>query len=218
MNPWAKENYFSNGTKKAAKEIIDFVEPIRARHKILPVFDKMAFLVIDFQRGYLDQSSKSLVPAAKEIVPNIKLLRNEFPNNPFIYTRHLNDIENAGNQKKWWRELMTRENPGSELFLEIKGNAQILEKTQYDAFYKTELENILRKEGITQVVIMGTMTNLCCESTARSAFDRGFEVFYVIDAMATRNIALHVASISSAAHGFAYPILAEELVSYKKEK
>ena len=89
----------------------------------------------------------------------------------------------------WWHgDLIRPEDPLSEVsprFDVSKG--KVVEKSRYDAFYQTQLEEALRGQKISQVVICGVMTHLCCETTARSAFMRGFEVFFTVDGTATQN-------------------------------
>ena len=80
---------------------------------------------------------------------------------------------------------------------------EILIKSQYDAFYKSSLQEILEQEGVDQVVIGGVMTHLCCETTARSAFVRGYEVFFLVDGTATYNSQYHQATLRNLAHGVA---------------
>jgi len=62
------------------------------------------------------------------------------------------------------------------------------------------------------VVICGVMTHLCCETTARSAFMRGFEVFFTVDGTATYTEAFHRASLLNLSHGFAVPVLVENIL------
>ena len=90
---------------------------------------------------------------------------------------------------------------------------EVLDKSQYDAFYQTSLEGHLRAEGVTQVVICGVMTHLCCETTARSAFTRGFQVFFTVDGTATYNMDHHRATLVNLSHGFAVPVLVKDMVS-----
>jgi isochorismate hydrolase len=87
-----------------------------------------------------------------------------------------------------------------------------IRKTRYDAFFDTPLESLLNEEEIHQVVIGGLMTHLCCETTARSAFMRGFEVFFLVDGTATYTEDFHRASLLNLAHGFATPILVAEIL------
>lgn len=82
-------------------------------------------------------------------------------------------------------------------------HAEIVKKPQYDAFLHTSLEKTLRQKDVKQVVICGVLTNCCCETTARSAFMRGFEVYFVSDGTATYGKKMHTASLLNLSYGFA---------------
>jgi len=94
----------------------------------------------------------------------------------------------------------------------------IIEKNQYDAFYNTNLEQILHENNISQVIVCGVLTNICCETTARSAFVRGFETFFTIDGTAAYSEEHHMATISNLSYGFAIPILLDELFAILSKK
>jgi isochorismate hydrolase len=112
----------------------------------------------------------------------------------------------------WWSDLIRIENPQSGIILDFDfSNRYVLRKSQYDAFYQTTLDNMLHKKGVSQIVITGVMTHLCCETTARSAFVRGFEVFFIVDGTATYNEDHHMATLRNLSHGFATPMLAKEI-------
>ena len=70
----------------------------------------------------------------------------------------------------------------------------------------------LQRKKVKQVVITGVLTHLCCETTARSAFMRGFEVFFTIDATATYNKDFHISTLLNLSHGFALPVLTQEVL------
>jgi nicotinamidase-related amidase len=59
------------------------------------------------------------------------------------------------------------------------------------AFYGTGLERILRRRGVTQVFVAGVATSLGVESTARQAFDHGYNVVLVTDAMTDLDAEMH---------------------------
>jgi isochorismate hydrolase len=114
----------------------------------------------------------------------------------------------------WWHDSIIEENPNSQIDQRINRSPGIvIKKSRYDAFYDTALESILREKGVGQIVICGVMTHLCCETTARSAFMRGFEVFFTIDGTATYNEAFHRAALLNLAHGFATPVLVKEILA-----
>jgi len=55
-----------------------------------------------------------------------------------------------------------------------------------NAFWNTDLEQHLKSNGITRLVIVGMMTHMCVSSTTRAAMERGFETIVIQDACATR--------------------------------
>ena len=91
---------------------------------------------------------------------------------------------------------------------------KLVEKHTYSAFYDTDLESFLKKSERTEVIVTGVMTNLCCETTARDAFIRGFRVFFSTDATATSNHDLHSSTLKNLAYGFAYLVDCKRLKSY----
>jgi isochorismate hydrolase len=170
-----------------------------------------ALLVIDMQDYFLSPESHAFLPAAPAIIPNVRALAKSFQevSRPVYFTRHGNSITDAGQMAAWWRELLTPDHPLGAITAVLRPSEDsIIKKTQYDAFFRTDLEERLRRDGIGQLVVTGVATHLCCESTARSAFARGFAPFVVIDGTASFNRELHVASLRSMAHGCAVPILA----------
>jgi ureidoacrylate peracid hydrolase len=81
----------------------------------------------------------------------------------------------------------------------------VVEKPRYDAFLRTSLEDELRGRGLSTVVVAGVITNCCVDTTARSAFMRGFDVLVLEDCVATfaEERDLHDASLRNLAQLFA---------------
>jgi len=63
----------------------------------------------------------------------------------------------------------------------------IIVKHKYDAFFETPLDAVLRFHKVDTVIISGTATNACCESTARSAFMRDYNVIFLSDLTGRRS-------------------------------
>lgn len=82
-------------------------------------------------------------------------------------------------------------------------NRTVIDKNQYSAFFKTNLDEILKANHIEDVIITGVMTNCCCETTAREAFMYGYRVFFINDATSTFNEELHLATLKNLSFGFA---------------
>lgn len=68
-------------------------------------------------------------------------------------------------------------------------------KLQVGAFYGTALEQILRRQKVTQVFLTGIATSAGVEATARNAYDHGYHVVLVLDAMTDLNAESHRHSI-----------------------
>lgn len=67
----------------------------------------------------------------------------------------------------------------------------LITKRQWGAFYGTELDLQLRRRGITTIVLGGVATNFGVESTARNAYELGYELVIAEDATASTSIELH---------------------------
>lgn len=79
---------------------------------------------------------------------------------------------------------------------------EVISKFRYDAFLGTNLEFLLRARGIRTVVITGTATNVCVESTARAAHMRDFHLVMVEDAVAAVSVAAHEGTLENIAANF----------------
>jgi isochorismate hydrolase len=213
-----KERYFTpQSISEKSQEIFQSFDQTRRRSR-LERFNpqRSALLVLDMQEYFLHPSSHACVPSASAIIPGLQSLVNAYTARELliVFTRHLNTAHDAGSMASWWRDLITEENLLSVITPAIDStNGVTLIKTQYDAFYNTALEALLRDRQVTQVVISGVMTHLCCETTARSAFVRGFDAFFTIDGTATYTEAHHQATLLNLAHGFATPVLVTEILA-----
>jgi isochorismate hydrolase len=201
---------------RKSREILRDIEKAVGRHELRYTPDRSALLVLDMQDYFLEPRSHAYIPSAAAILPGLRSIMEAFrgANRPVVATRHLNSLGNAGAMDRWWKELIEKSNPLSNLteLLDFS-HCEIIEKSQYNAFHETALEAFLADNKINQVVICGVMTHLCCETTARSAFVKGFDVFFTIDGTATYNEDFHRATLLNLAHGFAIPALVEEIVN-----
>jgi len=75
--------------------------------------------------------------------------------------------------------------------LELHPDDRIITKQRWGAFLGTTLDDYLRQRGVTQVVLTGIATSIGVESTARSAYDLGYNVVLVVDAMTDRDADAH---------------------------
>jgi ureidoacrylate peracid hydrolase len=96
--------------------------------------------------------------------------------------------------------------------LPVAGDSLVVRKTRYDPFLGTGLEAELRARDVGDVVVCGVTTNVCVESTVRSAHDLDFSVRIVEDAMSSYDPVLHRASIDTMARHFATRIVLADLI------
>ncbi|HKJ58272.1 MAG TPA: isochorismatase family cysteine hydrolase [Halobacteriales archaeon] len=73
-----------------------------------------------------------------------------------------------------------------------------VEKRRYDGFHGTPLESYLRVEGVETTILCGFTTNVCVESTARGAHERGFDVVVAEDCCASFSPAMHESALRNA--------------------
>jgi bifunctional isochorismate lyase/aryl carrier protein len=211
-----REKYFSiESLATQAAEMYRTLQELGLIKKQLFVPENSALLVLDMQKIFAQPESHAFIPSFPAIVPGILRLIDTYvsQNLTIIYTQHLNNRKDAGLMAIWWRNLVTISDPLGELIPELDtSKGQLFQKSRYDAFLGTGLEKFLIDRGINQVVICGVMTHLCCETTARSAFMHDFEVFFTLDGTATYNRRHHMASALNLAHGFAVPVLIDQMI------
>jgi isochorismate hydrolase len=233
-----KEKYFSK--ENLPEEVDNLIDEIRntgVRDRKPDLSgSRPALLVTDMQEYFLNPASHAFIPSAEAIIPNINRLINHFQKNnfPVILTKHTNTEESAGKMKSWWHDLIKRDSPLFSLspLLQIPQSSNppipqssgpqvplspgplVLEKSQYDAFYQTKLEQLIKDAGIDTLVICGVMTNLCCETTLRSAFVRGFNAIMPIDATASYRRDYHLSTFINLSFGFCPLVTTEDIINF----
>jgi nicotinamidase-related amidase len=94
----------------------------------------------------------------------------------------------------------------------------VIQKPSYGAFYDTPLQTILKNMNRDTVVICGTLTNFCCGTTARQAYERGFKVVVLSDATATDDMDLQEPELMVLRKGFARVMTVAEIIECWKGK
>jgi len=210
-----KEQYFTSETINdlSRQWLKAYSRPEKAGSQLFDI-ERAALLVLDMQGYFLNPDSHAYIPSAMAILPGLNQVAAFFRSKkrPVIATKHINTVKDAGMMGSWWSEMITDNHELSDIHPELEiTQDEVFSKSQYDAFYQSELTAVLNTYGIDQLVIGGVMTHLCCETTARAAFVRGFEVFFLVDGTATYNRDYHQASLQNLAHGFAVLTTVEDL-------
>jgi nicotinamidase-related amidase len=184
-----------------------------------------ALLVIDMQDEFVKPGwAPCWVPEATRLVPRIAHLigRCRSAGVPVIYTvfsrtHHYLDRPATG-------ALMPNRYPeldfdDSNLFvggpvwheLAPREDEVVIHKPSYGAFYDTPLMTVLRNLGRDTVIICGALTNYCCGTTARQAYERGLKVVFGSDVTATDDPAMQEAELMVLRKGFARVLTAAEI-------
>ena len=214
--------YFTADTiDRNAAAMLEEISAFREKHPIRLAPDTAVLLILDLQGYFTDRSSGTYVPSVDAIIPRIVRLATLFAaaGRPVIATRHIDEDDPGAVMRRWWRGAIDASDPRSQLIEPLRDLASsTIVKSSYDAFLGTDLEAGLRASAANHVVICGVHAHLCCESTARSAFARGFDVSLAIDGTATYNEGFHRASLLNLAHGFAVPVLCEEIQKAMRQR
>lgn len=145
---------------------------------ILPV-DRTAVIVIDMQNDFIKQEGSLHVPAAKETVPFIQSLLEKARSAavPIVYTQ---DTQVADDPEfDIWPEHCLQGTWGWQIIPELQPHKKdlVCPKNRYDAFYGSWLDHfVTRIYKLENLVIVGTVSNICVAHTAASAGLRWFRV------------------------------------------
>ena len=153
---------------------------------------RTALLVIDVQREYFDPDGPAFVEHAADIVANVNLLIDAFRAHrlPIVFMKHEHraDGSDAGRMGDFSapdeEDSFVAGTPRVELIpeLRVRPDDIVVVKRRYSSFLGTDLEAILHTAASRAVVVCGLMTSFCCETTARDAHGRDYEVLFVADA------------------------------------
>lgn len=200
------------------------IERIRAKHGRRFVFDRIdpartALVVVDMQEFFTGHGAPMEVPAAREIVPAINRMarglraaggrvawvRTEVGAGARTWSIYF-QVTNPGAMEDRLRAGLAPDSPLAALSAGLEpaeGDLHVL-KDRFSAFFPgaSPLPDMLRAAGIDTVLIAGTLTNVCCDSSARDAMTDNFGVVMLSDANATRTDDEHLASLTTFAATF----------------
>lgn len=153
---------------------------------------KTAIVVIDLQKG-ITQIPSEPFPAKTVIDNSANLVAASRKNGMPVFLVHVTpspDMKDALHPVSETTFKMSGYNPSWSEYvpeLNIQPNDFLITKHQWGAFYGTELDLQLRRRDIDTIILCGIATNFGVESTARFAFEYGFNQIFVSDAMAARS-------------------------------
>ena len=175
---------------------------------------KTALVVIDMQNYFVKQGHQSACPLAREIVPNINSLaaelrrrrghvvwvRNTTTETRQSWSNYHDFLQTPERSQRRYKSMEIGEDGYDFWHLnDIRPEDAQITKKRYSAFLQdfSDIERHLRDRGIDTLLITGTATNVCCESSARDAMMLNFKTIMVADGLATHTDEEHNATLSN---------------------
>jgi nicotinamidase-related amidase len=158
---------------------------------------KTAIVVIDLQRGIVESNpaphsgaevvtrSAALCRAVRAVGGTVALVHVTPSADGRDALTPIADVPpvTPANRPAEWAELVPEMSP--------EPNDLVITKRQWGAFYGTELDLQLRRRGVDTIILCGISTNIGVESTARCAYELGYNQVFVEDATAARSVEEH---------------------------
>jgi ureidoacrylate peracid hydrolase len=198
---------------------------VEQRRGSVRVFDRLiskrtAHVVVDLQNGFMAEGAVAEIAGAREIVPNVNRISEALraAGGLIVYIQNTFDDVAVKTWSTYFdhfctparrRRMIDAFTPGAGghalwAGLDVRPEDLTVRKRRFGAFAPgaSDLHAILQDRGIDTLIITGTASQVCCESTARDAMMLNYKVFFVADGNATFNDEEHNATLSAMAHTF----------------
>ncbi len=184
------------------------------------ISDRTAHIIVDLQNGFMAPGAVAEIGTARDIVPNVNRISAALraAGGQVVYIQNTFDeiavrtwstfFEHFCSPARRARmiEAFTPGSEGHALWpgLDVLPQDLLVRKRRFGAFAPgaSDLHAILQDRGIDTLIITGTATQVCCESTARDAMMLNYKVFFIADGNATFTDEEHNGTISAMAHTF----------------
>jgi ureidoacrylate peracid hydrolase len=198
------------------QSVIDTVVARRGVEHVYSNLDpaRTALIVVDLQNGFMMPGvAHALCETAVDIVPNVNRiaravretggkvfwLKNTHDDSCLASWSHFHDDLTKPARRAKRIQSMSAGTLGHEIWadLEVEPEDEIVHKKRFSAFIQgsSDLQERLRTQGFDTLIITGTMTNVCCDSTARDAMMLNFRTIMVTDGNAASTDSEHNAAL-----------------------
>ena len=205
------------------------------RRNSVRVFDSLisertAHVVVDLQNGFMAPGAVAEIAEARDIVPNVNRISQALRSvgGLVVYIQNTFDEVAVRTWSTYFDHFCTPERrrkmieaftPGSDGHalwpaLDVQPQDLTVRKRRFGAFAPgaSDLHEILQDRGIDTLIVTGTASQVCCESTARDAMMLNYKVFFVADGNATFNDEEHNATLSALALTFCDVLPTDDLL------
>jgi ureidoacrylate peracid hydrolase len=190
---------------------------------------RTALIVVDMQHAFIrDEGSMRklglnndlLKPTVEPVARVVAAARRA--GLPIIFTRMAMrpDYKDAGLRKARFAEAqrirsLVQGTWDVEIIDELKPEREdyVVDKTRHSAFYNTNLEVILRGEGVDTVIVCGVTTEMCVESTIRDAYARDYRIVVPADAVAAFDVERHEGALKIIGWGYGTLVTTADLAA-----
>jgi ureidoacrylate peracid hydrolase len=211
------------------------IDRVFKRRDALHVFNEIdarrtAHIVVDLQNGFMAPGQPVEIAQAREIVPNVNRISSALRAAGGLVVYIQNTIDDAA-KRDWsnWFAYMSGKKREAAIFaafaegsyghalwpeLEVLPQDIRVNKRRFGALVpgSSDLHAVLQARNIDTLIITGTATNVCCESTARDAMMMNYKVIFVADGTATYNDEEHNAALGIILAMFADVMTTDEVV------
>ncbi len=150
---------------------------------------KKALLIIDMQTDFVKEGAPIEVKGIRKNITAFKEFIDFCRDKGLliVYTRHCYSPNTNPIEAKLFSHIrkpyLQKGSRGWQICDDLKPEKSdvLIDKTRYDAFFKTSLHTLLQKNKVKEIIITGTMTEICCESTARSAMYHNYDLIFCDD-------------------------------------
>jgi ureidoacrylate peracid hydrolase len=202
ISPEARD--FARRSRGGAEHMFDTLDLSRTAH-----------LVVDMQNGFVEPGAPVEVPAARDIVANVNAISAAVRHGGGVnvFLQMTVNAESMRTWSNWFRYFHTAESTAGfeESFghgrhhwamwpgIALQDGDVFVDKTRFGAFVPgaSRLHEALQARGIDTLIVTGTLTNCCCESTARDAMQMNYKLVFVSDANAALTDAAHNATLDN---------------------
>jgi ureidoacrylate peracid hydrolase len=182
--------------------------------------ERTALIIVDVQNdfckvgGWVHKRGDDVTPVL-EMIPRLKKFLNEL-RTIGVFVIHVKTIHADYTDAPTWEDRFKGIKPqvckpgswGAEIVTELEPLAgePVVIKHRYSPFHNTDLDLILRSKGISNIIVTGTMTNVCVQLTAEHGFMFDYYTITVSDCVATADKAAGEASLKNLQKYFGYVV------------
>lgn len=150
-----------------------------------------ALIIVDMVKDFTDPRGKVFYPQNREIIPRIKELLEgcRKAGMCIVFMQHRYRKGKPDSNLSSMRECCIEGSEGVEIDDELRPreNEYVIPKRRYSSFYGTDLDLVLRENGVKNCIIVGTKTNCCINATAIDSYYREYGTYVVSDCVGTND-------------------------------